>query len=222
MDMHGLYDGLISYIYLVIIITFHEFGHAWCAWKCGDDTARLQGRVTLNPVAHIDLIGTVILPLLVVVLAASGSGLGRFIIGWGKPVPVNVLNLRRRRLDDVLVAMAGPAMNVLLALCAMALLRTGVFFESTMLVEATVKLAVLSMFLCFFNLIPIPPLDGSHVMKYLVGMSYETFWRISQFGILLVLVVLQMPGVRELLAYLTIGSVDLMRKLFLIPQLVGF
>lgn len=193
MNMHALYDGLINYVYLIIIITFHEFGHAWSAWKCGDDTARLQGRITLNPVAHMDMIGTVVLPLLAVTLAASGSILGNFIIGWGKPVPVNILNLRRRKIDDVLVAMAGPAMNVVLALCAIALLRPALFFDSPMLIEAMKKLALLSMFLCFFNLLPIPPLDGSHVMKYVVGMGYETFWRISQFGILIVLIVLQDP-----------------------------
>jgi Zn-dependent protease len=218
MNMHALYDGLINYVYLIIIITFHEFGHAWCAWKCGDDTARLQGRITLNPVAHMDMIGTVVLPLLAVTLAASGSMLGNFIIGWGKPVPVNILNLRRRKTDDVLVAMAGPAMNVVLALCAVGLLRPGLIFESPMLIEAMKKLALLSMFLCFFNLLPIPPLDGSHVMKYAVGMGYETFWRISQFGILIVLIVLQVPAVRYALAYLTFTSVESMGRLFLLPR----
>ena len=221
MDMHALYDGLISYIYLIVIITFHEFGHAWCAWRCGDDTARLQGRITLNPIAHMDMIGTVVLPLLALTLAASGSGLGQFIIGWGKPVPVNILNLRRRKVDDMLVAMAGPAMNVVLALCAIALLRTGLAFESKMLIEAMLKLAVLSMFLCFFNLLPIPPLDGSHIMKYVVGMGYETFWRISQFGILIVLIVLQVPGVRDLLAWLTISSVQWMARLLRVPSILG-
>jgi Zn-dependent protease len=199
MDTHVLYDGLINYIFLVVIITFHEFGHAWCAWKCGDDTARLQGRVTLNPIAHMDLVGTVILPLLALSLAASGSGLGRFIIGWGKPVPVNILALRRRKIDDILVAMAGPAMNVLLAILATGLYQTGMFLKSEILMEAMLRLAVLSMFLCFFNLLPIPPLDGSHVMKYLVGMSYETFWRVSQFGILIVLVAIQFEPVKRLL-----------------------
>jgi Zn-dependent protease len=162
MNMAALYDGLINYVFLIIIITFHEFGHAWAAWRCGDDTARLQGRVTLNPIAHMDLIGTVVLPLLAVVLTASGSGLAGFIIGWGKPVPVNILLLRRPKLDDILVSMAGPLMNVIIALFVMAVARTGVLMNSTMLVEVCYRLAALSMFLCFFNLLPIPPLDGSH------------------------------------------------------------
>src|SRR5688572_6844528 len=206
MNTNELLNGLIDYAFLVIIITFHEFGHAWAAWRCGDDTARLQGRITLNPVAHMDLIGTVVLPLLAVVLRASGSGLAGFIIGWGKPVPVNILQLRRRKLDDMLVAMAGPMMNVLIALFVMAVARAGLLLESKMLVEACYRLAVLSMFLCFFNLLPIPPLDGSHILKYLVGMSYETFWRISQFGILIVLVVNQIDQVQDLLAASTMGS----------------
>lgn len=210
MNTQVLYDGLISYVFMVVIITFHEFGHAWCAWKCGDDTARLQGRVTLNPIAHIDLIGTVVLPLLALGLSASGSGLGKFIIGWGKPVPVNIAALRHRTRDDLLVSMAGPAMNVLLAIVAIGVLQTGVFLKSEMLIEAMWRLAMLSMFLCFFNLLPIPPLDGSHVMKYLVGMSYETFWRMSQFGILIVIVVLQFEPVQKLLRVSTETSVSWM------------
>jgi len=214
MNTAALYDGLINYVFLIIIITFHEFGHAWAAWRCGDDTARLQGRVTLNPVAHMDLIGTVVLPLLAVVLTASGSGLAGFIIGWGKPVPVNITLLRRPKLDDILVSMAGPLMNVIIALFVMAVARTGVMMDSKMLVEVCYRLAALSMFLCFFNLLPIPPLDGSHILKYLVGMSYETFWRISQFGILIVLVVIQIDQVRFLLRDSTIGSVQWMARLF--------
>ena len=217
MDSKELFDGLINYVFLVIIITFHEFGHAWAAWRCGDDTARLQGRVTLNPAAHIDVVGTVILPLLAIVLRASGSGLAGFIIGWGKPVPVNILNLRRRKVDDMLVAMAGPMMNVLIALFVMALARTGVLMQSEMLVEACYRLALLSMFLCFFNLLPIPPLDGSHILKFAFGMSYETFWRLSQFGLLVVLIVIQLDPVQDLLRDSTNGSVLWMARLFHFP-----
>ena len=95
MHTAALFEGLKGYAFILVIITLHEFGHAWMAWKCGDDTAHSLGRVTLNPIAHMDLIGTVILPLLIVVLAASGRpDLATFIIGWGKPVPVNPANFR--------------------------------------------------------------------------------------------------------------------------------
>src|ERR1043166_8394370 len=102
-------NGLIQYLVLIVLLTFHEFGHAWMAWKCGDDTAKLQGRVSVNPIVHMELIGTVVLPLTAMFLGAAGSGLASFIIGWGKPVPVNLANLRNPRVDDVWVALAGPA-----------------------------------------------------------------------------------------------------------------
>src|SRR5471032_789034 len=104
MDANHIRDGLISYLLLVALLTFHEFGHAWTAWKCGDDTARLQGRVSLNPLVHIDPIGTVLLPLFMIF---GPSNLTRFALGYAKPVPVNPYNLRRKNLDDILVTMAG-------------------------------------------------------------------------------------------------------------------
>ena len=210
MDMNVLVEGLISYIFLVIIITFHECGHAWMSARCGDDTARLLGRVTLNPIAHMDIIGTVILPLLVVFLGASGSGLGRFIIGWGKPVPVNIFRLRRPHVDDLLVAMAGPAMNVVVAFVALGLARLGVVLEVGMLKDIGFQLALLSMYLCFFNLIPVPPLDGSYLLKHLTGMSHEAYARFSQFGFFIVIVIIQFKEVQRLLRGATLESLELL------------
>src|SRR5438874_6473897 len=107
MDPGLLIYGLIQYLGLVVLLTFHEFGHAWMALKCGDDTAQSQGRVSLNPLVHIDPIGTVVMPLLVIFLSLSGSSLSRFLIGWAKPVPVNPYNLRNPRVDDILVTLDG-------------------------------------------------------------------------------------------------------------------
>src|SRR6266403_5002868 len=123
MDPKSIIDGLLLYLSLVILLTFHEFGHAWMAWKCGDDTARSLGRVSLNPLVHMDLIGTVVMPLLIIFL--SGSGLSRFLVGWAKPVPVNPRNFRNPRGDDILVTLAGPWMNLLLAIVLMGLARLG-------------------------------------------------------------------------------------------------
>ena len=124
MDPQVLTQGIAQWLCIVVIITLHEFGHAWMATRCGDDTARLLGRVTLNPLAHIDPIGTVALPLLALLLTAGGAGAAAgFIIGWGKPVPFNPQNLKRRGLDDVLIAMAGPAMNVVLTVVVMGIWR---------------------------------------------------------------------------------------------------
>ena len=191
MDQKALFDGLVMYLCFIPILTFHEWAHAWVAWKCGDDTARLQGRVSLNPIVHIDPIGTVALPLVAVFLGASGSGLSRFIIGWGKPVPVNLYNLRHPRRDDTLVALAGPAMNVVLAFVVLGLGKLGALAGSRLAVEMSVQLAQISLFLCFFNLLPIPPLDGSHVVKNFIGMKDETYWRLCQFGFIAVILVIQ-------------------------------
>jgi Zn-dependent protease len=90
MDSKAIIDGLIFYIGLVVLLSFHEFGHAWTAWRCGDDTAKLQGRVSLNPLVHIDPIGTVLLPLLMIF---ASPAVGRFLVGWARPVPVNSYNL---------------------------------------------------------------------------------------------------------------------------------
>jgi len=116
-------DGLIQYWGLVILLTFHEFGHAWMAWKCGDNTARLQGRVSLNRSPHRPD-WNVVMPLL------SSSVHERLrpkqvLIGWAKPVPVNPHNLRNPRVDDILVTLAGPWMNLLLAVVIMGLGRLG-------------------------------------------------------------------------------------------------
>jgi Zn-dependent protease len=208
-------NGLIFYIYLVIIITFHEFGHAWMASRCGDDTARQQGRVTLHPLAHMDPLGTVILPLLVIFLTAADSKLSNFIIGWGKPVPVNAYNLRRPNLDDLLVAMAGPIMNVLLAFIALAVARLGAALGLEMLNEIGHSLAGISLYLCFFNLLPVPPLDGSYLLKHFSRMSNETFLRLSRFGFFIIIVLINIPAIRAVLGWATLSSLNLMKWILL-------
>lgn len=214
MNMPELAQGLASFLCFILIITVHEFGHAWMANRCGDDTARLLGRVTLNPGAHIDLLGTIILPLLAVFLAATGSGnLASFVIGWGKPVPVNLGNLRHRVRDDILVTMAGPAMNVVIAMVALLVGRLAMFAGWDVVVEATAQMALLSMYLFFFNLIPVPPLDGSRVMRHVIGMGEEAFYNFSRFGMIILIIVIQIPEVRVALSVATGVSVNLMARL---------
>jgi Zn-dependent protease len=196
-------DGLIQYLLLVALLTFHEFGHAWTAMKCGDDTARLQGRVSLNPLVHIDLVGTVLLPLMMIFLPFGAS---RFMIGWAKPVPVNPYNLRNKNLDDILVTMAGPAMNLILAVTLVALARVGLLFHSDAAADMFVRAATLSLLLCFFNLIPIPPLDGSHILRVVTGMSWETYANFARFGFLIIIIVIQIPFVREALSFAVNGT----------------
>ncbi|NBR85873.1 MAG: site-2 protease family protein [Verrucomicrobia bacterium] len=210
MSQSALFDGLLTYLFFIPLLTFHEWAHAWVAWKCGDDTAYQQGRVTLNPLAHMELIGTVVLPLMGIMLMAADSALAGFIIGWGRPVPVNISNLRRPRLDDSLVALAGPAVNVLLAFALLALAKVGVATEIAFLKEIGIRMALTSLFLCFFNLLPVPPLDGSHVLKNLIGMSHETYWKLCQYGFLAVIIIINIPGVRHAVALATITTLALM------------
>jgi len=213
MNEKALYDGLIWYVCLVIIVTFHEFGHAWTAWKMGDDTAHRQGRVTLNPLAHIDLFGTVFLPLLSVLLAASGSGLAGLIIGWGRPVPVDLSQLKNRRRDDLLITLAGPGMNVVLAVLVLVILRIGGFDYQSEVFKFCLQLATLSMFLCFFNLTPVPPLDGGRVLWSVTGMKEETFYRLSQYGFIIIIVLINIRLFSGVLVMFTLGSVRLLSGL---------
>lgn len=194
-----LIDGLIMYIGLVVLLTFHEFGHAWMALRCGDDTAQLQGRVSLNPIVHIDPIGTVLLPLLMLLI----NPLGLFLVGWAKPVPVNPNNLRNPRVDDILVTLAGPWMNLILAVALIALARLGLVAHSASAAELCLKFANLSLLLCFFNLIPIPPLDGSQVVRSLSGMSYEAYYAMARYGFFILILVMQLRSVQLGLAQVT-------------------
>lgn len=211
MSWNSISEGLAQYLCVVVVITLHEFGHAWMSSRCGDDTARLLGRVSLNPVAHIDIIGTVALPLLSILLVASGQGqIANFIIGWGKPVPVNYANLRNVDRDSLLIAMAGPAMNVALTVFVMIILKLGSLAEvagMATLGEAGIMLAMISMFLFFFNLIPVPPLDGSHLLRYLTQMSWDAFAHISRFGFLIVIILIQLQPVKIYLSYCTAFSI---------------
>jgi Zn-dependent protease len=212
MDSGRLINGLILYLGLLVLLTFHEFGHAWMAWKCGDDTAHSQGRVSLNPLVHIDLIGTVVLPLLMIFMAPAG-----FFVGWAKPVPVDPDKLRNPKADDIMVTLAGPWMNLLLAVAIMGLARVGLALHAGSLFEVSRNLAELSLLLCFFNLLPIPPLDGSQVVRCLIGMSHETYHQIARYGIFILILVLQIPMIQSLLGTLTRTSFNTIAGWFGVP-----
>ena len=123
LDAEAIRQGLILFLFLVLSLSVHEWAHAWTALKVGDDTALRQGRVTFNPMAHIDPIGTVLLPLMMFFLSAAGSNIG--MIGWAKPVPVDPRNFKHPVRDDLLVTLAGPFSN--LVLCLLAAVIGGVF-----------------------------------------------------------------------------------------------
>jgi Zn-dependent protease len=215
MDSQIIVNGLIIYLELIILLTFHEFAHAWMAWKCGDHTARLQGRLSINPLVHIDPVGTVLLPL---VMIFASPTVGRFLVGWAKPVPFNPGNLNNRWRDEMLIAMAGPAMNVILAVALVAFARAAAMFGSDETALLLLRTANLSLLLCFFNLIPIPPLDGSHVLRNLTDMTYETYFNLSRFGFIAIIIVLQIPFVRAALSVLVGGTLDGLMFCFHFPS----
>lgn len=202
---------LLAYLFFIPLLTFHEWAHAWTAWKCGDNTAHQLGRVSLNPIVHMDLIGTVILPLVGMFSAALGAGI---IIGWGKPVPINPNNLKHPRLQDTLIAMAGPAMNILLAFVLLILVK---ILKTGPVADAAAEMAKFSLILCFFNLIPIPPLDGSHVVMNLLGLSYKLFIKLSFVGFIAIIILIQFRQTQEILIGVVSWTFKLMSKVLGLP-----
>lgn len=198
----------------ILSITSHEAAHGFVADRLGDPTARERGRLTLNPLPHIDLFFTILLPLFLILL---GSG---FIFGGAKPVPVNVSRLRSPRRDWALVGAAGPSMNVLIAIVLAALLSVvthlGMANASSKLTEVLSVGIFLNALLAAFNLVPIPPLDGSRVVQYfLSGEALNVYRRLEQFGLLLVVALLFfVPGFSALLGAVIFGLVALITTPF--------
>ena len=178
----------VSIVFQIIVFLFaislHESAHAWMAWRLGDPTARMLGRVSLNPLRHIDPIGTVLLPALALLYHFP-------MIGWAKPTPVNTANFKNRMRDDVLTSVAGPASNFLLAVVSIIALRLiWAWFGAIPGAEPLTILLLMSMYinvlLGVFNLIPVPPLDGSHVVRHLLPAgALRIYDRLGVFGLLL-------------------------------------
>lgn len=192
------YDALLLFVpVLLISVVAHEYAHARVAVAQGDPTPLMLGRLTLNPLPHIDPVGTVLVPLL---LFFSQAG---FIIGWAKPVPVNTRNFRDYRRGDILVSIAGVTANFLLALvfflAALGLSAAGVEASAPGLAGGLRRMSEFGLFLNLllgiFNLIPIPPLDGSHLLYHLLPPALGARYReVGRYGIVLLFLVILVPG----------------------------
>ncbi|MCW9032816.1 MAG: site-2 protease family protein [Rhodospirillales bacterium] len=174
---------------VLLAVTLHEAAHGWAAWKLGDDTAKRMGRVTFNPLKHVDPFGTVLLPILLLI----GSG-GQMMFGFAKPVPVNFWNLRNPRRDMVLVALAGPGTNLLLAIAAASIFHLGFLIPDSVAPWLALNLKnamIINVVLCIFNMLPLPPLDGGRVaVGLLPHFLAEPLSRLERAGMFIILFML--------------------------------
>jgi Zn-dependent protease len=200
---------LIAFQIVVLILAFsvHECAHAWTAWRLGDPTAKMLGRVTLNPAKHLDPLGSILFPLISLVY-------GGFLVGWAKPTPVTSRNFKNFKRDDILVTLAGPASNLLSATIALILLLVMKHFVPNGVISIATAMALaqhvpgivteglptlfpVALFLYFvilinlllfvFNLIPVPPLDGSHILRHFLPYKAVQFYdRMGMFGLIII------------------------------------
>jgi Zn-dependent protease len=212
MDINSIIRGIsIWAIPVVFAVVLHEVSHGWVANRLGDDTARWMGRLTLNPLKHIDPLGTVIIPLLLLVMGSP------FLFGYAKPVPINFRKLRNPKRDMVWVAAAGPVTNLLLALFSAVLLYAVVRLPAaadwvvhpvSLMCQASI---LINMVLCIFNLLPLPPLDGGRVaVGLLPGPAAYQLSRVEPFGFLIIVVLLMTGLLQSLIGPLVMGSSQLL------------
>jgi len=175
---------------LVIAVVPHEYAHGWVAEKLGDPTARMRGRLTLNPIKHIDPVGTILVPVILYLLPVH------FLFGWAKPVPVNFSLLRNPKRDMIWVAAAGPAINFCIAGAAAVLMSLASGYVRLFLM----LVVLINVFLALFNLVPIPPLDGSRILMGLLPINMaRALSRVEPFGIIILIVLLNFGFLRFIL-----------------------
>jgi Zn-dependent protease len=216
-------DDIILKIYIIAFlvesIVLHEIAHGYVALLFGDHTAQRQGRITFNPIPHIDPLWTIAIPIVAYFLSN-----GTFIIGGAKPVPVDPSNYRRPVMGDICVSVAGVAVNFLIAVLMILLLNmvhmVSGDLTGSVAVYVLLHVALLNIVLAIFNLIPIPPLDGSHLFKYLLPLglrrSYEMLGR-SGAGFIILILVINVPGLWNIFSTVFLGVRD-----FLLSNLIFF
>ncbi|MBU0899433.1 site-2 protease family protein [bacterium] len=171
-------------IFMAAVIV-HEVAHGYIAFLHGDFTAFDEGRLTINPLVHLDLVGSIILPLTLILIGAP------VILGWAKPVPVNINNLRHPKRDIIYVALAGPLVNILMAIIFAVFLRLNIFDWHSFLGNLCFNGLIINLILAVFNMIPIPPLDGSKIISGLFSWKYMfRYSKLEPYGIILLFILL--------------------------------
>ena len=183
----------LQFIVLIFAITVHEFAHGWAAYKLGDPTAKYMGRLTLNPLAHIDPFGTIILPLLLAFMRIPP-------IGWAKPVPVDFMSLNNPKRDMFWVGIAGPSANFALAFILSVIIKAAPFLAQNLVGQVIVFAVIINVILGVFNLMPIPPLDGSRIISALLPYKYlASYNKIQPYGFFLIILLLWSGILRKLI-----------------------
>lgn len=190
-------DLLLFIVALAFSVSFHEFSHAWGANLLGDPTARFAGRLTMNPIAHVDPVGTIVAPGVMYLLTQGGA-----MFGWAKPVPVDSHNLKSPRWDGLKVALLGPFSNVFLGLVTAVVfgVLAGFGMTDNAFGELLRQLLRVNCLLAVFNLLPIPPLDGSWILDCVLPReAYDVYQRIKPYGMLILIGIILVPGVSGVL-----------------------
>ncbi|HQU08974.1 MAG: hypothetical protein B7X06_03930, partial [Verrucomicrobia bacterium 21-51-4] len=206
-----LREGIIFYLVLIVSLCLHEWGHAWIADKLGDPLPRVQGRVTLNPLVHMDLIGSVLLPLAIIFLPVLTGGAYSWgmmpLFAWGKPVELSLPHPKTRVRDEICIAAAGPAVNLILCL-----VFAGIGSLASLWKPDFTQLFAFMIFinasLAVFNLLPIPPLDGGQLARHAMRLSDETYAFLSRWSLLIIILIINIPVARIVLlkAILAVAS----------------
>jgi Zn-dependent protease len=209
-DLNLVRNALISFLILVGSLCIHEWAHAFIAEKLGDPTPGMDGRVTLNPFAHMDLLGTVIFPFACFFFLKGG-----FLFGWAKPVMTNPSYFKHRARDSMIVAAAGPVSNLAIAALAAVVGRI-LFAIEPQTVEVFGRIILFNAVLAVFNLLPVPPLDGSHIMRFATGMRDETYLMLSRWGFVILLAIIFVPALNKVLA--TLIGIALVPFVLIFPE----